>query len=252
MESSAITSTGHLSHAHSQHHPDHCHHGHNAGGELEKPILSSSAASTTALRETTHDIIASVVGSAACVYTGQPFDTVKVRLQVNPGQFTSVLGCLSKTIRQEGLTALWRGSSPAFIGALSENAVAFAVNGMIKRLLYRDAVTIPTHEQPYWKSIASGAITGVFSAMVLCPCDVAKCRAQTNIANGLEYKGIPSIIRSLVQQRGVKSLFTGLQAQIIRDIPFYASFFGSYEIITRLMKKHTDLPDASIYFLAGG
>jgi hypothetical protein len=25
------------------------------------------------------DILASIVGSAACVYTGQPFDTVKVK-----------------------------------------------------------------------------------------------------------------------------------------------------------------------------
>jgi hypothetical protein len=186
---------------------------------------------------------------------------VKVRLQVNPGEFTSVLGCIGKTLKQEGLTALWRGSSPAFIGALSENAVAFAVNGMIKRLLYREDNSSSTatttdgktvQEQPYWKTVASGAITGIFSAMVLCPCDVAKCRAQTNIAKGLEYQGIPVLIKSMVQQRGWKSLFTGLNAQIIRDVPFYASFFGSYEIITRTMKKHSDLPDASIYFLAGG
>ena len=30
------------------------------------------------LKATIKDVFASIVGSAACVYTGQPFDTVKV------------------------------------------------------------------------------------------------------------------------------------------------------------------------------
>ncbi len=32
------------------------------------------------LKATIKDVIASIVGSAACVYTGQPFDTIKVLL----------------------------------------------------------------------------------------------------------------------------------------------------------------------------
>ena len=30
------------------------------------------------------DVLASAIGSAACVYTGQPFDTIKVRMQCVP------------------------------------------------------------------------------------------------------------------------------------------------------------------------
>jgi hypothetical protein len=57
-----------------------------------------------------------------------------------------------------------------FIGGLSENAVAFAVNGMIKRLLYRDdsnATTTTTIDSKtvkngpycYWKAVASAGYT---------------------------------------------------------------------------------------------
>ena len=85
--------------------------------------------------ETMKDIIASFAGSAACVYTGQPLDTIKVRMQVNAGKFGSPISSLLVSIKEEGVFSLWKGSTPALIGALAENTVAFAVNGMLKRLI---------------------------------------------------------------------------------------------------------------------
>jgi Mitochondrial carrier protein len=55
-----------------------------------------------------------------------------------------------------------------------------------------------------------------------------------------------------LQHAGVRGLYTGIGAQVVRDIPFYASFFGSYDIICKVLKKSTDWNDTSIYFVAGG
>jgi hypothetical protein len=38
----------------------------------------------------------------------------------------------------------------------------------------------------------------------------------------------------------------------LRDIPFYASFFGSYELICRYLKENSDLSDNQVYFISGG
>ncbi len=48
-------------------------------------------------RDVTRDIFSASIGSVACCYTGQPFDTVKVRMQTNPAAFPSVM-FTSKTI----------------------------------------------------------------------------------------------------------------------------------------------------------
>lgn len=56
-------------------------------------------------------------------------------MQVQPGEFKNSLECFRKTMVGEGIPTLWRGSVPAFIGALSENAVAFCINGNLKRIL---------------------------------------------------------------------------------------------------------------------
>lgn len=46
------------------------------------------------MSEAFKDVIASVVGSAACVYTGQPMDTIKVRTQVQPGVFIDPISAM--------------------------------------------------------------------------------------------------------------------------------------------------------------
>ena len=51
---------------------------------------------------------------------------------------------------------------------------------------------------------------------------------------------------------GFRGLYTGIGAQIVRDVPFYASFFGSYDVFCKILKKSTDWNDTSIYFVAGG
>ncbi len=216
------------------------------------------------------DVIASSAGSAACIYTGQPFDTVKVRMQVEPEKYSKAVRCLQMTVRHETISSLWRGSVPAFMGALSENAVAFGINGILKRLFGSE-----TNESQisYTKPILTGAITGFFTAFVLCPCDVVKCRAQTmptatpattaatTATNILKPNAITStstntsslhIAKQILRTHGHRGLFVGLNAQLLRDVPFGAAFFGSYEILCQIMKRNTTLSDSSVYFLSGG
>ena len=58
------------------------------------------------IKATIKDVVASVVGSAACVYTGQPFDTVKVRMQVS--HWSSSYECARSTFSNEGVVSLWK------------------------------------------------------------------------------------------------------------------------------------------------
>jgi len=202
--------------------------------------------------EAIKDMLASVVGSAACVYTGQPFDTVKVRMQVQPGEFNGPLHCFRETMWGEGITKLWSGSLPAFTGALLENAVAFSVNGLLKRIIEGDDARKQQETQKsFFEPFLTGGITGMFTAVVLCPCDVIKCRAQLSKSTGGDSR-IRAVVGNLIRSKGMGGLYLGFHAQVMRDIPFYATFFGSYEIICRLLRANTQWSDAAVYFTAGG
>ena len=135
-------------------------------------------------REIIKDMVASFVGSAACVYTGQPFDTVKVRLQcATPGQYRGTIDCSRYIIANEGVLKLFSGSLPALTGALLENATAFAVNGTLKRFL-GDRDKVKFEDKPFYEPFLTGGITGFTVAFVLCPCDMLKCRAQVSKSKG--------------------------------------------------------------------
>ena len=157
----------------------------------------------TVIRESSKDILASIVGSAACVYTGQPFDTVKVRMQVQPGEFANSLECFRKTMIGEGVQTLWRGSVPALIGALSENTVAFTINGNLKRLMEftRKESGTPSSIEPF----LSGGLTGFCTAFVLCPSDVLKCRAQLSRSQGVSM-GFREILGVTLKNQGKQEL----------------------------------------------
>jgi hypothetical protein len=222
------------------------------------PSVQSRPKPVSEFVETVKDVVASVVGSAACVYTGQPFDTVKVRMQVQPGEFKGAVDCFRKTMWGEGVAKLWSGSLPALSGALLENAMAFSVNGALKRVLAygggsqsASSVAVEARPPSLIEPFLTGGITGFFTAVVLCPCDILKCRAQLSRATGQDAR-IREVIRRLVQRDGLRGFYTGFASQVIRDIPFYASFFGTYDLMCRMLKARTNWSDASIYFTAGG
>jgi hypothetical protein len=177
------------------------------------------------MREIVKDLISSVAGSSACVYTGQPFDTVKVRLQVGAsGQYTGAFDCAKQVVQMEGALKLFSGSVPALTGAVLENATAFALNGMLKRML-GDRDNVPYEDKPFYEPFATGAVTGFTTAFVLCPCDIVKCRAQVAQELGHNHS-VKQIIGAIYKQRGLLGFYSGMNAQITRDIFFYASFFG--------------------------
>ena len=51
--------------------------------------------------------------------------------------------------------------------------------------------------------------------------------------------------------QGPRGLFVGLGAQFARDIPFYAFFFGTYELSLSLLREHTEVPQEASYLIAG-
>ena len=157
------------------------------------------------------------------VYTGQPFDTVKVRMQVQSGQFKSTIDCFVQTFGKEGISALWRGSVPALTGALSENAMAFGVNGLLSRLRLfgkDDEENIAWSKKTLGRKLepfVNGGITGAFTAIVLCPCDVVKCRAQLARAQGHE-KSIKEIVQIALKTQGMAANSSTFNIRLIFDL----------------------------------
>eukprot|EP00804_Cyclotella_cryptica_P024221 CCRYP_013254-RA/>CCRYP_013254-RA protein AED:0.11 eAED:0.11 QI:280/0.75/0.8/1/0.75/0.8/5/611/269 len=186
---------------------------------MSEAAITSTSTAPSALnrRDVTRDIFSASIGSVACCYTGQPFDTVKVRMQTNPSAFPSVAFTTRSILANEGASALWKGAVPTAMGMVAENAMAFGVNEALKRTFPDEAKKDPTLRPDLVKPFLMGAITG--------------CCSATEI----------------------QSLFVGFDAQIMRDAPFYAFFFGTYELNCYLFRTYVpSMPEELNYFLSGG
>ena len=61
------------------------------------------------------------------------------------------------------------------------------------------------------------------------------------------------ITKRIYRQSGFRGFFAGLDAQIARDMAFYAAFFGSYEVLCDILPKVAPfLPENGVHFMSGG
>ena len=95
-----------------------------------------------------------------------------------------------------------------------------------------------------------GLGTGFCSSFVLISSEVVKTRTQmmTETVSSVD------ITKGILRERGLGGLFVGMDAQIMRDAPFYAVFFGSYEIskFGLFALSSGSIPEDVNYFLSGG
>uniref|UniRef100_A0A1B6M8Q4 Mitochondrial basic amino acids transporter n=2 Tax=Graphocephala atropunctata TaxID=36148 RepID=A0A1B6M8Q4_9HEMI len=74
-----------------------------------------------------------VAGTVSWIFT-YPLDVIKSRYQADMGKYTSIIDCLKKSIKDEGVVCLTRGLTPTLIRAFPTNAVTFTVVTWIFRL----------------------------------------------------------------------------------------------------------------------
>lgn len=203
-------------------------------------------------RDVSRDIFSAIIGSVSCCYTGQPLDTLKVRMQTNPALYTGIVQATKRTIQEEGTSALWKGAVPTAMGMAAENAMAFGVNAALKRAFpdpnksTSDKNARPDLVQPFFM----GLLTGFSSAIVLLPSEVVKAKTQVLVGSDASSA---DVYKKMMRKQGIKSLCCGLDAQLMRDGSFYAVFFGGYELLCYSFRTLVPtMPDELNYFLSGG
>ena len=135
----------------------------------------------------------------------------------------------------------------------AENVMAFGVNEALKRAFPDDkSEEMKLDSRPdLGKPFLMGAITGCCSALVLLPSEVVK--AKTQVLVGSEGVSSADVYKKMIRKQGLKSLFCGLDSQLMRDGPFYAVFFGGYDLFCYTFRTLVpSMPDELNYFMSGG
>uniref|UniRef100_A0A8D0GF18 Mitochondrial ornithine transporter 1 n=1 Tax=Sphenodon punctatus TaxID=8508 RepID=A0A8D0GF18_SPHPU len=182
-------------------------------------------------------LLAGAAGGVACVVSGQPFDTIKVKMQTFPTMYRGFFNCSLRTYQQEGLHGLYQGITPALLANVAENAVLFACYGFCQQLVRQLFGLSSVLELSELHSALAGSLSSVFSSMALCPTELVKCRMQalyemkvTGQTPLSRHSSTWTVVKSIFHSEGLLGFFQGLTSTWLREVPGYFFFFGGYEV----------------------
>ncbi|XP_069064426.1 mitochondrial basic amino acids transporter isoform X1 [Pleurodeles waltl] len=198
------------------------------------------------------DFLAGCAGGAAGVLVGHPFDTVKVRLQVQNSAkplYRGTFHCFQSIIRQETAFGLYKGIGSPMMGLTFINALVFGVQGNAIRLLENDT---PLNQ------FLAGSAAGAMQCVICCPMELAKTRMQLQgtgeyKSKSKNYKNSLDCLVKIHRKEGLRGVNRGMVTTFLRETPSFGFYFLTYDCLTRYLScEPNDIYIIPKLLLAGG
>ena len=201
-------------------------------------------------------------GLAACVAEccSIPFDTAKVRMQLQSGNVQSVaaqvqyrnLGhALGRIAAEEGPLALFKGLVPGLQRQMVFAGIRIGLYQPVRDYYHRGP-----GEPPLIKKILAGLTTGAIGITVANPTDVVKIRLQAEgrLPPGVprQYSGSLDAYQKILATDGISGLWRGYIPNLIRNSTICAAELASYDQIKQSILSSKLMPDGVPAHLVSG
>ncbi|XP_047396373.1 solute carrier family 25 member 47 [Sciurus carolinensis] len=218
------------------------------------------------------DFVAGAIGGVCGVAVGYPLDTVKVRIQTEP-KYTGIWHCIRDIYRQERVRGFYRGLSLPVCTVSLVSSVSFGTYrhclAHICRFRYGSSEAKPAKADV----TLSGCASGLVRVFLTSPTEVAKVRLQTQaqaqqrrpsasgpsaappvcLVPGPKYRGPLHCLITVAREEGLRGLYKGSSALLLREGHSFATYFLSYAILCEwLTPPGHSQPDVLGVLVAGG
>ncbi|KAI8071687.1 mitochondrial carrier domain-containing protein [Gongronella butleri] len=194
------------------------------------------------------DCASGTVGGILQVLVGQPFDTVKVRLQTqsitNP-VYSGMMDCVRQTKEKEGLKGFYKGTMTPLVGIGACVSIQFVVLQAMKRFYSPNGESL-SNTQFY----ISGAASGLANSVVSGPVEHIRTRLQVQTSSsgsGMFFRGPIDAIKQIYASHGLAGIYKGQGITMVREFQGYGAYFLAYEWLVKKSMEHSgrarsDLP----------
>jgi solute carrier family 25 2-oxodicarboxylate transporter 21 len=185
-----------------------------------------------------------VAGSAECAITF-PIETLKTRAQLATHSVTMV-GLTRDILKNEGVLAFYRGLASPLVGEAIKRSVKFGCNDIYKNWFRAKDGSLSNAG-----AAGAGVMVGFTEAIANCPFEVVKLRMQAPENKAL-YANTWDCLKKILQQEGPKALYTGFDAQILRNCVWNGTYFGIIGSIKNTIPKDATPQQQHFYSLCAG
>jgi len=208
-------------------------------------IADLKATSVTSVMK---ELFAGGFGGAVGIWFGQPLDFVKVRLQSLGGEYKSAMDCVVRSLREEGIRGMYRGTMPPLLNSFMLNAIMFGAYESTQRFLENHLASKDA------RTFLAGSVGGLLTVPFVTSTDLLKCRLQMDRVKGGagRYAGPLDCAKQTLRAEGARGLFRGSVLTAWRDGPTCGLYFWMYEHLEVLLPKRLGLGEAATTLTAGG
>ncbi|XP_064811447.1 solute carrier family 25 member 48-like isoform X1 [Oncorhynchus masou masou] len=226
------------------------------------------------------DFLAGWIGGASSVIVGHPLDTVKTRLQAGKG-YKNTLHCVLQIYRKETVAGFFKGLSFPLASITVYNSVVFGFFNNTQRVISKFRHGDERQPCGMLDMTLASMLTGLMSVGLGAPVDLVKIRLQmqtlpclaenlnlagtTGNVNGNiavrsmtlqgqpTYRGPIHCISSILRTEGIRGLYRGAGAMVLRDVPGYTLYFIPYALFRRwLSSEGRSSPHPCSIWVSGG
>ncbi|KAK6456811.1 mitochondrial carrier protein [Scheffersomyces xylosifermentans] len=192
--------------------------------ELEEPPLTQDN------KQVFKDLLGGTMGGIAQVLVGQPFDTVKVRLQSAPeGTYNGALDVIKKLLANEGPKGFYKGTLTPLVGVGACVSVQFSVNEYMKRYYDQKLQGRPLSLLQFFNC---GAIAGFANGFLASPIEHIRIRLQTQTGAVKAFNGPIDCAKKIYQSNGLgHGIYRGLVPTLFRESVGLGIYFATYEAL---------------------
>jgi len=209
------------------------------------------------------DFLMGGVSAAVSKTAAAPIERVKLLIQnqdemIKQGRldtrYKGIGECFSRTIKDEGFVALWRGNTANVIRYFPTQALNFAFKDQFKRMF-----AVP-RTAPYWKTfsanIASGGLAGASSLFFVYSLDYARTRLANDNKSAKkggerQFNGLLDVYKKTLKTDGIAGLYRGFVISAVGIVVYRGLYFGLYDSLKPIVLRG-DMKDSLLAsFLLG-
>ncbi|XP_012339948.1 mitochondrial thiamine pyrophosphate carrier [Apis florea] len=209
----------------------------------------------TSSKNNSHNLdhaIAGAVSGFVTRFACQPLDVVKIRfqLQVEPianyhvSKYHSFLQAFYLILKEEGITAFWKGHIPAQLLSIVYGTTQFYSYHIFMKISHNFSLL---NEWKYSTNFIAGASAGFLATIVSFPFDTIRTRLVAQSNNHTIYKGILHSCNCIIQHESPKVFFYGLLPTLLQIVPHTGLQFAFYGYVSDKYKKYYDETNISFY-----
>lgn len=215
--------------------------------QLKRNLVVTNPDGTTKPLSTSRIFVAGLgAGFTEAVVVVNPMEVVKIRLQaqahsladpVNAPKYQNALHCAYSIVKNEGITALYRGVALTAARQASNQGVNFTVYTLLKQKLKElqpDRDLLPSYQTSF-----IGLISGALGPLSNAPLDTIKTRMQREhgVSSESGFSRFSRITRQLIREEGTAALYKGITPRVMRVAPGQAVVFSIFEAVKSTLEK---------------